>query len=124
MEGLRFTVDVHLHGTLGANAQGVFSLPCGATLVELSACASNDSDATLKVGTSADDDGVFAAATIGDSSTPKIWDKGDFSGALGVAGSGLPHFAKGTIIAWVLDYDGAGGTASANVDLLFTFVEG
>src|SRR5512135_3766963 len=107
MDGMRFTVPVHLHGTLAANAQGAFALPCPATLVEVSACASNDSDATLKVGTSADDDGIIAAAAIGDSSAPKVWDRGDFGGAL-VTGQ-LYHGARGTIVSWALDFDGSSG---------------
>lgn len=124
MIGNLFTIPGgHLAGTLAADHGGAFALPCAATLIEVSACASNDSDAKLKVGTSADDDGLIKLATIGDSSTPKVWDKGDFDGAL--VGSGqLWHGARGTLITWSLDFDGAGGTAAQNVDILFTFLAG
>ncbi len=123
MDGMRFVVSVHLHGTLAANAQGAFSLPCGATLVEVSAVGSNANDATLQVGTSADADGVMTAAAIGDSSVPVVKNAAGFNGALCDQVSG-PHFADGTIMAWLLDFDGAAGTAAQNVGLLFTFLEG
>jgi hypothetical protein len=132
MDGLRFTVPVHLGGTLAADQSGRICLPCGATLVEVSAGASNDSDAKLKVGvggTSADDDGIHTLAVIGDSGAAVVWDRGDFDGALvspqGAFGSGqLWHGARGALVTWGLDFDGASGTAAQNVDILFTFVEG
>ncbi len=123
MDGMRFVVSVHLHGTLAANAQGAFSLPCGATLVEVSAVGSNANDATLQVGTSASAAGVKAATAIGDSSVPVVWGPSAFGGALCDQVSG-PHFADGTIMTWLLDFDGAAGTAAQNVGLLFTFLEG
>jgi hypothetical protein len=123
MQGMRFTIPVHLHGTLSANAQGAFRLPCGATLAEVSACASNDSDATLQVGTSADADGVMTAAAIGDSSTPAVFGADDFDGALADGANPL-HLADDTVVTWLLDYDGSSGTAGQNVDILFTFLEG
>jgi len=123
MDGMRILVPVHLHGTLAANAQGVFQLPCGATLVEVSAVGSNANDATLQVGTSVDADGVMTAVAIGDSSVPVVKNAADFDGALCDQVSGY-HAANDTIIAWVLDFDGAAGTAAQNVDILFTFLEG
>lgn len=119
MQGNRFTVSVHLHGTLAANAQGRFIMPCQATLVEVSAVASNNSDATLAVGTSADEDGYSVAATIGDSGTPKVATLG---GALVTSGTPV-NVPNDTIIDWDLDFDGAGGTAAQNVTILFTFEE-
>lgn len=123
MDGMRFTVPIHLHGTLAANAQGVFQLPCAASLVEVSAAASNDSDATLQVGTSADADGLVTATAIGDSSVPVIFAPADFDGALADQASPA-HLADNTIVAWVLDFDGSSGTAGQNVTILFTFLEG
>jgi len=123
MDGMRFTVAVHLHGTLAANAQGAFQLPCPATLVEISGCASNDSDATLQVGTSADADGILTAVAIGDSSTPAVKVAVNFDGALCDQVAGY-CCADNTIMTWVLDFDGAAGTAGQNVDILFTFLEG
>ncbi len=123
MDGMRFTVCVHLHGTLAANAQGAFSLPCGATLVEVSAVGSNANSATLLVGTADETVGVMTAADIGDSSEPVVKRAANFNGALCDQVSG-PHFAAGTIIKWLLDFDGAAGTAAANVGILFTFLEG
>ena len=123
MQGARFTVAVHIGGTLAANQQGVIQLPCAATLAEASACGSNNNSATLQLGTSADADGIMTAAAIGDSSTPAIFAAADFDGVL-ADGLNPLHLADGTVITWLLDYDGASGTAAQNVDILFTFLEG
>ena len=123
MQGTRFTVAVHLHSTLAADAQGAFQLPCPASLMEISAVASNDSDATLQVGTSADADGIMTAATIGDSNTPAIKGPAQFDGDLADAANPV-HLADNTIVTWVLDHDGSTGTAAAHVDIVFTFTEG
>lgn len=123
MQGTRFTVAVHIGGTLAANQQGVIQLPCAATLAEVSACGSNSNSATLQLGTSADADGIMTAAAIGDSSTPAVFATAEFDGAL--AGGVNPlHLADDTALTWLLDYDGAAGTAAQNVDMLFTFLEG
>lgn len=121
MQGMLFTVHVDT-GTLAANQQGVIQLPCAATLAEASACGSNNS-ATSQLGTSADADGIMTAAAIGDSSTPAIFAAADFDGVL-ADGLNPLHLADGTVITWLLDYDGASGTAAQNVDILFTFLEG
>ncbi len=123
MDGMRYPVTVHLHGTLAANAEGRFQLPAPMSLVEISAVASNDSDATLRVGTSTDTDGIMTAATIGDSGTPAIKGPAEFDGALADQVSPV-HLADNTIIDWLLDFDGSSGTAGQNVTLLFTFLEG
>lgn len=123
MDGFRYPVTIHLHGTLAANAQGYFQVPAGMSLVEVSAVATNDSDATLQLGTSADTDGIMTAATIGDSGTPAIKGPSDFDGAL-ADGVSPYHLADDTIFYWLLDYDGSTGTAGQNVTLVFTFLEG
>ena len=124
MDGMRFGWNVHLHGALSANATMRYKLPCNATLVHAQAVASNDSDATLKIGTSADDDGYLAATIIGDSGTPTVWERGDFDGALNNDTAECPHIAKDTILLLTLDYDGASGTAAQDVDIALTFLEG
>lgn len=123
MDGMRFTYSVHLHGTLSANARGEYKLPCGATLEAVSVCASTATNATLEVGTSADRDGIWDAVACGTSGTPNEFRAADHNGALVVAG--VPyHFAKGDILVWDLDFDGASGTAAANATIVFTLIEG
>ncbi len=121
---------VHLNGTLGANAQGVVPTwkKQGATLLEVSAVASNASDATLKIGiggASPDDDGIMTAQAIGDSGTPVWFTVADFDGALA---DGLhktcPRLGPANCFTWALDFDGAGGTAAANVTITFTLLVG
>ncbi len=69
-------------GTLSANLNIRFTVPSDCTLVHVSAVASNDSDATITLGTSADTDGFLAACVIGDSATPVEKGIADFDGAL------------------------------------------
>lgn len=118
MLGHHIVIPVHLHGTLAANASGRFSLPFASTLVAVQGVASNDSSATLLVGTTADDDKYLTAFAIGDSEVPvtKSWD--DFVGGM------PPHVAEGTVVEWLLDFDGDAGTAAQNVTILFVFAEG
>jgi hypothetical protein len=123
VDGLRFPVTVHLHGTLAANAQGAFPLPIGMTLEAVAAVAGNDSDAKLQLGTGGDADGIMTAKAIGGSGTPLTFVKTNFDGSQCDARN-PPHFAKGTVITWLLDFDGDGGDAAADVTLLFSFLEG
>lgn len=123
MQGLLFTVTVHLHGTLSANALGEFKLYRAASLAAVSISNSAASNATLEVGTSADRDGILNDVAAGNSSTPTLFTPADYNGALATAGDPY-HMAKDTIVTYDLDYDGAGGTASANVCIVFYFLEG
>jgi hypothetical protein len=123
MQGMRFTVSVHIHGTLAANATGMFALPCPAQLVEVSFCNTTTSDAILDVGTAADPDGILADVAVGDSEAPAVYQVDDFNGAL-IDGDNPYHMDAGTVIEWLLDFDGASGTAAANASILFTFLEG
>lgn len=119
----KFSHAFHIPGTLSANLNIIFTVPSDCTLVHVSAVASNDSDATLIVGTTTDDDGYITAAVIGDSEVPaEFEDLTDFDGAL--ADSQYPHIADGDIVQVILDYDGSSGTAANDVTIVLTFVEG
>jgi hypothetical protein len=118
MQGTLFTIPVHLHGTLAANASGRFELPFASQLVRVSSVASNNSDATLLVGTTSDDDAYLTAHTIGDSEAPVTKGRADF------VGGEYPHLAAGTVLEWLLDFDGSAGTAAQNVTIVFWFTEG
>jgi hypothetical protein len=113
-----FQQTYHIPGTLAANISPRFTAPCDCSLLHISAVASNDSDATLKIGTSADDDTYLAACTIGDSGTPveKV--------LASYIGGQYPHIAKGTVVVLTLDYDGSAGTAAQNVTIVLTYSEG
>lgn len=123
MLGNLFTYTLQFHGTLAANTVANIKLPVAATLYAVSACGSNANNGLLDVGTSADRDGILSAVDIGDSSTPTEYDRADWDGALATAGDPY-HFAKGDICTCDLDFDGAAGTAAANVTITLTFLEG
>jgi hypothetical protein len=113
-----FQQTYHIPGTLAANVTPRYTAPTNCTLLHLSAVASNNSDATLKVGTSSDDDEFLAAAVIGDSGTPVEFDRDDF------VGGQYPRIDDGDVVVITLDFDGAAGTAAQNVTLVLTFAEG
>jgi hypothetical protein len=113
-----FQQSYHIPGTLSANIVITFTAHHGLQLLHVSAVASNDSDATLIIGPSTDTDGYLESTTIGDSGTPKEFDRDDF------VNDQFPHIADGTKVVFTLDYDGAGGTAAQNVTIVATFAEG
>ncbi len=119
----KFSHAFHVPGTLSADIAIKFTAPSDCTLVHVSAVSSNDSDALLTIGTSADADGYVTSGVIGDSGVPV--EKAaitDFAGAL--AGSQFPHIADGVIVVVDVDYDGASGTAANDLTVVLTFVEG
>ena len=124
MIGNHLVYTVHVPGTLAANLNVRFALPFPATLRHVSAVGSNANDATIAVGTSADEDGWLKAAAIGDSNTPAEFGLTNFDGALlGVPGSEYPSGQDGDIVVVTVDYDGAAGTAAQNVTIALTFAE-
>jgi hypothetical protein len=121
----KFQNTIHIPGTLTADLDIRFTAPSGCHLVHVSAVASNDSDATMALGTSSDTDGFLAAATIGDSQTPKEFDLDDFDGALLTeAGKDYPEIDDGDVFIITIDYDGATGTAAADLTIVLTLQEG
>jgi hypothetical protein len=121
----KFTKAFHIPGTLTANINIRFTIPSPCSLVHVSAVASNDSDATMALGTSADTDGFLAACVIGDSNTPVEKQRADFDGALLTdAGKENPRLADGDIFVITIDYDGSSGTAADDLTLVLTFTEG
>ncbi len=120
-----FQQAYHIPGTLAADVSIKFTAPFGMQLVHVSAVASNDSDATLALGDSDDADEYLTAAAIGDSGTPVEFDGDDFVDADGNTHNRYyPHITDGTVVVVTLDYDGATGTAAADVTLVLTFTEG
>jgi hypothetical protein len=120
-----FQQSYHIPGTLSANIAIRFTAPGDCTLLHVSAVASNDSDATLKIGDSSDDDEYLVAAVIGDSGTPVEFDGGDFVDTDGNTHTRYyPRISDGTIVVLTLDYDGSSGTAAQNVTIVLTFAEG
>lgn len=121
---------VHLHGTLGANATGVVPTwkKVGATLLEVSAVSSNAGSATLiigKGGVGVDANGYLIEHAIGVSGAPVWFTVADFDGALAdPLLKTCPRIGPEDTFTWTLDYDGAGGTAAANVDIVFTLLIG
>lgn len=119
MQGHLNTYAFHLHGTLAANAVITWTAPAEGRIKEISAGASNDSDATLMAGDAADTNEYLAAAVIGDSGTPVVFDVDDWATTNPTA-----KFRKGDVIVLTLDFDGSAGTAGQDVTIIVTTLEG
>ena len=114
-----FLVTIGVPGTLAANIVFKYTAPMDCTMQHLSTVQSNAGDGTLKIGTSADDDIFLTAAAMGKSGAPsEKWAPDDFRFLA------TPRIKKGDIIVFTIDYDGAGGTAGADVFIVATFEEG
>jgi hypothetical protein len=113
-----FQVAFAVTGSLGANFVAKWIAPCDVKLVHVSAVGSNVNNGILDIGPSTDTDGYLDGVNIGDSGAPAEFVQADF-----VDGQ-FPHIADGTTIVVTLDYDGAGGTATADFTAVLTFVEG
>jgi hypothetical protein len=122
MQGNLFTIPFFAIGNMAANLVGEIKLPFPCSLVAISIANSANSGGVLDVGTLADTDGIADGLTVGND-TQKNFTPADFNGVLASAGNPY-HFEKDDIFSFVLDYDGAAGTASANVTLVFWFLEG
>ncbi len=109
---------IHITGTLSANVAYRFTAHADMTLKHISAVQSNAGDATLKIGTSADDDLYMTATAVGQSGTPAEFDRDDF------VDDEVKQIRKGTIVVLTVDHDGDGGTAAADLTLVATFTPG
>lgn len=118
-----FQIAFHIPGTLAANVTIVWTAFTNCILRHVSSNASNNSDATLEVGTVADPNGYITAHTIGDSDVPdEKEDLTDFDGALAL--DQYPRISDGDVLELALDHDGASGTAAQNVTIVLTFAPG
>jgi len=119
MDGMRFVVAFHVHGTLSADAVLRYTLPCNATLVRVDSNGTANVTSALIIGTAADDDGYIKTFTPGGNATVVTKDRGDFDGALNSDTAECPHIAKDTTL--LLTYTHA---SASDVDIALTFLEG
>lgn len=120
-----FQQAYHVTGSLGADMAITFTAPFACQLVHVSAVSSNDSDALITIGDSADADEYLKSTVIGDSGTPAEFDGDDFVDTDGNTGSRVyPRISDGTVVAIAVDFDGASGTAADDFTIVLTFVEG
>ena len=118
-----FQLPFHVTGTLAANVTIIWTAPFDCQLIHVSAVNTAATDGIVRIGTTTDTDGYLVDSAIGDSSVPNEYDRNDFTGALITSGQ-YPHIAKGTVVEILVDYDGTGGTAAANLTVVLTLTEG
>ncbi len=119
MQGHRVLMPFHVPGTLTANIVITFEAPFDFRFRTVSACSSNNSDATLMLGISTDTNSILTAAVIGDSSVPVEKRVADFD-AVNPTGA----VTKGEIVVLTVDFDGAAGTAADDLTVLLDILEG
>ncbi len=113
------TYSFHIPGTLVANVAPLVAVPFDCTLLHISAVASNNSDATLKVGTLDNPAAYLAECPIGDNQSPAV--KASFKDFVG---GQYPRLTANSSLLITLDYDGNNGTAAQNVSLALTLAKG
>ena len=126
MNDTRTQQTIHIPGTLSANATGVIPMWSnkGGTLLEVAACSSVASPATLMLGTAADPDGYMTAKAIGQSGVPTIFKVANFDGVLAdPIRSSHPRLMPKTAVTWTLNYNGP-GTAEVQVITLTNHLGG
>ena len=120
-----FQVAFHVAGSAAANLSMKWTAPCDCTLLHVSAVGSNDGDATLIIGDSADPNEYLTANLVGDSGTPAEYDGADFVDTDGnTHACYYPRIVDGTIVAIAVDFDGDGGTAVDDLTIVLTLAEG
>jgi hypothetical protein len=122
MQGNLFPIAFHHIGNMAANLVGEIKLPFPCSLVAVSLSNSANSNGLLDLGTSADADGIANDLAVGND-VQTVFTPSSFNGALAVAGNPY-HLEKDEIFTYTLDFDGAAGTAAANVTLVLWFMEG
>jgi hypothetical protein len=113
MDGMRFPIPIHGHGTLSANMVAHITLPCPATLVSVSAVATTAAVGKIDIGTDADADAYLDDKTFGASGVPTVLGRADFVGAE------YPHFAAGAVITVTITH-----ASMINPDAILWFLEG
>ncbi len=104
-------------GALAGNWAIIFELPYGFMPKHISAVASNNSDATIQLGTTSSAAAVLAEAVIGDSGDPAEFLRSDFADT-------DYQYAKGDIVQILIDYNGAAGTTAEDVTVVLTGLMG
>lgn len=118
-----FSVTITVAGSLTADTDFFFRVPCACTLRAVSAVADNATTANFNVGTSADADGFLDDEDVGQSNTPTMFDLDDFDGALiSNLGDEYPHLDKNTIVHVNIDVDGS--TDPDDLCIVLWFQEG
>lgn len=112
-----FTLPFAVMGTLASNWATEFVLPFDCQLIHASVSTSNTNNGTIKLGNSTDDDAYLTVQDLPDDDQDE-YDRDDF------VGTQFPHIDKGTVISITVDYDGASGTAAADLTVVLTFTEG
>jgi len=108
----KFCITIGIPGALAADYAGKFIAPSNCTLVHVAAACITQ-DATLKIGTSSDDDAYLESQTIADGS-PAEFERDDF------VDDQFPSVADGTTVVVTVGH----GSNCVNFTAVLTFVEG
>ena len=121
MQGTRFTIAAHAHGTLSANFVGRFKLPQSATLLGVEFSCSSATAATLDFGPASDPDGIIDGGAVGQSDAVAFLDRDDWNGVLYLDADNIDYYRldAGTVYQWTVIH-----ASAQNVDLIFHLAEG
>jgi hypothetical protein len=121
-------VAFHVTGTLGADLNIRWTVPCDCTLLHASAVSSDANAFGINIGDSSDTDEYLQKSSAGVSNTPNEFDGDDWYDSDGnQPGNYYPHISAGTVLVIEVDYNyNGGGSAAASDDptIVLTFAEG
>ena len=112
-----FTLPFAVMGTLAADWAVEWKVPFNVQLIQVAVSTSNTNNGTIKIGNSSDDDAYLTVQDLPDDDQDE-YDRDDF------VGTQFPHIDDGTVFTITVDFDGAAGTAAADLTVVCTFTEG
>ena len=118
MLGNAFTLSYYLPGTLAADVDIRFIPPINCKLIHVSCCGSNTNNAVMVIGTDSNNDAYLTAVDVGDGNVPSEFARDNF------VNTQFPALPKGEVVSVFVDYNGAAGTAVANLSIVLTLLEG
>lgn len=114
-EGGRLDWNFSFPGSLSQNVNMRWTVPSDCRILHISAVSSNNSDATFTFGISTDPDSILNSSAVGDSGVPAVYNSGDWAGT-----NPTGDLTAGQVAVLTVDYDGAAGTAAADLTVVIT----
>ena len=114
----KFTQTICIPGALTADFIARFTVPSDCSLVHVSAYCTTQ-DATLKIGTSDDDDAYLTSTTVTKATDTEI-DLDDFVDDASTGDAAFPHPTDGTVVLVTVGH----GSNCVDLTVVLTFTEG
>ncbi len=120
MQGHKYALTFHFHGTLAANGTGRFTVERPTVLNRIQFSCSSATAATLDFGTAANSDSIVDGGAVGQSDAMGILDRDDFNGVDYTDTDNIENVVlePGTVYVFVLIH-----ATAQNATLVFELIE-